>query len=103
MHERRIRLNVKDFFRKCFMSQFARYYLFLHSYELIFVLVLAAWYTRSEIFIGLSIGMVSHIFIDTLHWIEGAYCYFLTYRIAVKFNGAKIFPQDYLYEKLKKK
>lgn len=93
VHAGKIKIDVKDFFDKCNNTEFNRYFLFLHSYEFIVVLLIMAFVCKTAILIGLSLGFGSHMLVDTLNWPKGAICYSLIYRIAVRFEGEKIFPK----------
>lgn len=93
VHAGKIKIDVKDFFNKCNNTEFNRYFLLLHSYEFIAVLVIITFIYKTNILTGLSLGFGSHMLIDTLNWPKGAKCYSLIYRIAVRFEGEKIFPK----------
>lgn len=60
------RLDIKDFFYKCYHYKLKKLYLILHSYELLFLLFSFLFVVKSDILLGVFIGMLSHIIADVL-------------------------------------
>ena len=71
-------------------------YIIFHSYEFIFLLWLfIAFYQLSVVWVGLAVGVTTHILLDKFHNPIRPFVYFLTYRMKNKFNKESIYPEDY--------
>ena len=84
--------KVKDFFRVCNNSQFNRIFLFLHGWEWVALLGMAAWVTGWNPWItGTFIGIGQHIFFDAFHNSSGFKSYLLFWRWKKDFDFDSIF------------
>ena len=91
LYEKKIKLDIKDFFYKCEALILNKVYLLLHSYELIIILAILAYFTNDYIVLGLLIGFGTHIMLDLaankVHFLG----YSFIFRLINKFNSKKIF------------
>ena len=93
--------KIKDFFQNCHNCQFNKIFLFLHAWELVALMGLAAWLTEWNPWItGTFIGLGQHIFFDTIYNDSGFMCYSLLYRWKKDFDFDTIFHslKDHKYE-----
>jgi len=71
-------------------------YLFFHAYEWLTVLWLTIWWLKLDvIWIGLAVGLTSHLVCDQFANPLKPFTYFLTYRIINKFERRKLFDENY--------
>lgn len=96
--EGKIKIDIKDFFYKCDNFQLKKAFLFLHSYEMIVLLMILTFlYPGNNFILGFTIGYISHLLLDiiynfSLNILKGKdkfLLYFLTYRILKKFEFKK--------------
>ena len=91
IYEKKIELDLKDFFYKCGTLTLEKEPLILHSYELITVLAIVSYFINNYIIVGLLLGLGTHIVFD----IFTNKVYFLGYsfifRLIHKFNYRKVF------------
>jgi hypothetical protein len=96
--EGKIRIDIKDFFYKCENFKLKKAFLFLHSYEIIVLLVVLNFlFSESKFILGFTIGYMTHLLLDisynfSLNILRGKdkyFLYFLTYRILKKFELKK--------------
>src|SRR3989338_3756884 len=91
LYEKKIKLDIKDFFYKCEALILNKVYLLLHSYELIIILAILAYFTNNYIVLGLLIGFGTHIMLDLsankVHFLG----YSFIFRLINRFNSKKIF------------
>ena len=91
LYEKKIKLDIKDFFYKCEALILNKVYLLLHSYELIIILAILAYFTNNYIVLGLLIGFGTHIMLDLaankVHFLG----YSFIFRLINKFNSKKSF------------
>ena len=91
LYEKKIKLDIKDFFYKCEALILNKVYLLLHSYELIIILAILAYFTNDYIVLGLLVGFGTHIMLDLaankVHFLG----YSFIFRLINKFNSKKIF------------
>ena len=91
LYEKKIKLDIKDFFYKCEALILNKVYLLLQSYELIIILAILAYFTNDYIVLGLLIGFGTHIMLDLaankVHFLG----YSFIFRLINKFNSKKIF------------
>ncbi len=94
-----VSINIKEFFYKCHNGNFRKIFLFFHSYEITFFIVLLYFYIQNDILLGLIIGVWSHMILDILYntkinFSKGSvrivgYSFF--YRLAKKFDASKFY------------
>lgn len=85
------RFNLRNFL-KCAYLESGKVYIFLHSWEIIFLLLLICLACKSRELLIFSISLAFHLAIDTLQR-KNILCYFLIYRIIRKFEVKDIFPE----------
>ena len=91
LYEKKIKLDIKDFFYKCEALILNKVYLLLHSYELIIILAILAYFTNDYIVLGLLIGFGTHIMLDLVANKVHFLGYSFIFRLINKFNSKKIF------------
>ena len=72
-------------------------YLFLHSWELAFIILLAGLIIPSGILLALFLGMSAHLTVDSIQRENPYTTYFLIYRISKGFKVDAIMPQHHGY------
>lgn len=85
------KFNLKDFFSSTYLKS-GKIYLFLHSWELNFIIFLLGLIFKSEELLILSASLITHLVIDNIR-IKKLPPYFLTYRIIKKFDLKIFFPE----------
>lgn len=85
------RFNLKDFFN-CSYLKSGKVYIFLHSWEINFIIFIIALVVDSYGLFLLFAGLSLHLAIDNLQR-ENFLCYFITYRILKRFNLYVIMPE----------
>lgn len=69
-------VRPRDFIEAVYTAKFERMTLFLHSWEIIFLLFIVTWQTNwNPVLVGVLIGFSHHLILDKLYTGEG----FLTY------------------------
>jgi len=96
--------RIKDFFRVCNNCQFNRIFLFLHGWEWVALLGMAAWLTNWNPWVtGTLIGFGQHIVLDSFYNASGFRSYSLFWRWREDFVFDRIFynltTQKYEYKK----
>jgi len=72
-------------------------YLFLHSWELVFIILLAGLAFPSGILLALFLGMSAHLVVDSIQRKNPYTTYLLIYRISQRFKVDAIMPQHHGY------
>ena len=66
--ERKVKIDVKDFFYKCENFQLKKTFLLLHSYEIIVLLIILNFlYPENKFVVGFSIGYGTHLLLDIIY------------------------------------
>lgn len=91
IHRKMFKLSFKDFMKMCKEYKVIKVVILFHSYELIviFLLILLFWYNK--LFVGIIIGMTTHILIDVLSNPILLRSYSFIFRFFHKFNHTKIY------------
>ncbi|MEA1926868.1 MAG: hypothetical protein U9N73_01575 [Candidatus Auribacterota bacterium] len=96
-------ISLRKFFQAADDHAYQKFFLFLHSYELVaiswlltFTLIPYPW------MLGLSIGITLHIIADQIYNPCDYRTYFLSFRILHRFEGDRLFPLE-LQEKYKER
>jgi len=91
---KKIDFDVKEFFRKCNNYELDHFYVLLHSWEILplFVMLLIISNYNPWI-IGVSIGFVEHLILDTLYNDVKLAAYFFTNRFKHGFKSNKIYDR----------
>jgi hypothetical protein len=93
----RFTLSLKRICCACLRIRFRRLYILLHSYELLLVLWLAIFaFSLSDVWKAAAIGLTQHIIFDQLTNPMTRYGYFLTYRLARRFDKNVIIRSQHL-------
>jgi hypothetical protein len=80
--KKEIPLSYKKLLHFCHQEPDARLYLFLHSYELIFIFWACIYYFEwNAVCLGVAVGVTAHIICDEIFNPMRPLAYFLTYRI----------------------
>lgn len=88
--------RYKDLVEFCWDSKVDKQYLFFHAYEYLFILwFLISFFYLGKIWIGIAIGLTTHILFDQFTNPIKPFFYFLTYRIKYGFEKTKILPKEY--------
>jgi membrane-bound metal-dependent hydrolase YbcI (DUF457 family) len=86
-----IKLSVKDFFDRCEKNKLRKYFVFLHSIEVLFLFILLYFlFLRKEIVLGIILGMSCHIVCDYLTNGVSTLTYFLYIRQKHNFDSLKL-------------
>jgi flagellar biosynthesis protein FliR len=93
IHEKKVRLDVKDFFTKCEGYGLSKVYLVLHSYELIILLAVVVVLTKNTVLAGVLAGVTTHLVFD--QFTNGAHMfgYSFIFRAFTKFDIKTAFPK----------
>jgi len=89
------RIDIKDFFRKCTTYSMKKFYVPLHSYEVILLLIAVNLAVKSEIALGVLVGFSVHLMADLSGNFTKVLSYSLIYRIAKKFDSGKMYTPPY--------
>jgi hypothetical protein len=85
--------RVKDFIHSVYNGKFHRMTLFLHSWELLFLIGIIAWFTKwNPTITGVLIGFGHHLVLDTVHNSRTVRAYSFIWRWNRDFEFAQIFP-----------
>jgi len=90
-NEKKIKLNIKDFFYKCENLKLKKVTLIFHSYELLILLVLLLLTKYNVIVFGILLGFILHIFFDLIFNCGNLMTYSFIYRVIHKFEFKQIF------------
>jgi len=89
-------LSYKKLLDFCTNDHRTKLYLFLHSYELLFLFWLSIYYfDLNVIWLGIAVGMTIHILCDEVANPLRPLAYFLTYRMKNKFERKHFFKKGY--------
>lgn len=83
--------NLKEFFG-CRHLKSGRVYLILHSWEIIFIILIISSIINNAPLLIIALSMSAHVITDTF-WRKNKLFYFLSYRIAKKFNAKVLLPE----------
>lgn len=83
--------NLRDFLN-CSYLKSGRVYIFLHSWEINFIIFIIALSIDSYSLFLLFVGFSSHLVIDNLQR-KNVFCYLIIYRFLKKFNLSVIMPE----------
>ena len=87
-------LNITTFCKSCYENRLAKALLFLHSFELLFILwILITVFKLNIIWITLALGVTMHLIIDQFSNRILPLSYFFTYRCSKDFNIEMLFPR----------
>jgi len=87
-----IKLDLHDFFYRCENFWIKKFYLLLHSYELLFFLLLYIYLTPSyPLTLGILLGFSQHLLLDQIFNGAKPLGYFLIYRWWKGFSGEDVF------------
>jgi hypothetical protein len=91
--------RYKDLVDFCFDTRVKKNYLIFHAYEYLFILWLSIYFfDLGVIWIGIAVGLTTHLLLD--QWtnpIKPLY-YFLTFRIGNQFEKTKILSEKYFQQ-----
>lgn len=92
----RFTFSIKRIYCACIRIRFRKIYILLHSYEMLIILWLAIYFfSLSNIWKALAIGLTQHIIFDQLTNPISRYGYFLTFRIAKGFKKEIVLKTTY--------
>jgi len=93
LREHGFTFKVKDFIHEFCSGNFNRITLFFHSWELLFLIAIIAWFTKwNPTITGVLIGFGHHLVLDTFYNGNTARAYFFIWRWKRDFKYAQIFP-----------
>jgi len=97
--QKELPLNFKKLVDFCRDDQQSKLHLFLHSYELLFLLWFSIYYFSLEtVWLGIAVGFTMHIICDEIANPMRPLSYFLTYRIKHNFSRKMLFKKGYYDE-----
>ena len=89
-------LNFKKLVDFCHNNYHSKLYIFLHSYELLFLLWFSIYYfSLGAVWLGAAVGFTAHIICDEIVNPLRPLSYFLTYRIKQNFSRKILFKKGY--------
>ncbi len=89
-----VRVDVAHFFRASYEREYTKVYLWLHAWEWLPLLVLAAWWSGWNGWLaGVLIGWTQHMIADQIANTPHAWSYFLIGRWRHQFDHQKAFPK----------
>lgn len=89
-------VNLQDMFHLSYNNLFPRFYLLLHSYELLALVWIAIiLFTRNKLALGIALGLTIHLIQDEVGNCGNPLFYFLTFRAIKKFDGDKMVPREF--------
>ncbi|MBN1824599.1 MAG: hypothetical protein JW803_09810 [Endomicrobiales bacterium] len=91
--------SPSHFMETCNASRLEKTRLFLHSYEIIFILGAMAYFTREVWLIGICAGIGQHLLVDQMFNKTLPLTYFLSFRAKNGYHARKIF--DYSKESVR--
>ena len=81
-----------DFFKH---ERRAKLYLFLHAYELLFILWVSIFaFSLGNVWLGVALGFTTHIICDEIFNPFKPLAYFMTYRIKHKFSREALYKRN---------
>ena len=84
--------NVRRFVNAFENGEIKKAYLYFHSYELLFILILLCFVTRFNHFLSFTtLGFAVHLFFDQIFNPVKPLTYFITYRILNSYNADIVF------------
>lgn len=90
-----MKIDIPHLVRKCAAYDFRKYYLFLHSWEIIILFGLVTWFVSPQgLMLGIFIGLTQHMIFDQAFNHTKPLGYFLLNRLKNKFAGNKVFNYD---------
>ena len=88
--------HYKDLAEFCFDKKVGKQYLLFHAYEYLFVLwFLIYLFSLGKVWIGIAIGLTTHILFDQWTNPIQPLFYFLTFRVQNEFDKTKILSEKY--------
>ncbi|OGS36393.1 MAG: hypothetical protein A2293_03695 [Elusimicrobia bacterium RIFOXYB2_FULL_49_7] len=92
-----LRFDLPHFFKTCEEYKLVKVHLWLHSLELLPILALITWFTRSAAIAGFTIGLAQHLLFDYLANRIYPESYFVLYRWGMGFVNEKVFdvPEEF--------
>lgn len=92
--------RYKDLVDFCWEQNDGKSYLFLHTYEYIFVLwFLVYFFHLGTVWLGVTVGLTAHLVLDQWTNPIKPFFYFLTFRINKQFVKTKILSELYFQRK----
>ena len=89
-------LSFKKLVDFCKNDHYSKLYIFLHSYELLFLLWLSIFtFSFGAVWLGIAIGFTTHIICDEIANPLRPLSYFLAYRMRHNFSREMIFKKGY--------
>ena len=89
-------INLQDMFHLSNNNLFPRFYLLLHSYELLALIWIAIiWFTGNKLALGIAIGLTIHLVQDEIGNRGNRLFYFLTFRAIKKFDKDKLVTREF--------
>lgn len=87
-----IKFDLYDFFHRCENCGIKKFYLLLHSYELLFLSALVVYFTPpNPLTLGILIGFSQHLLLDQISNAAHPFVYFFIYRWRNNFSGEYVF------------
>jgi len=95
--------RYKDLVDFCWYDEEGKVYLFLHAYEYLFVLWFVIYvFCLGKVWLGVAIGLTTHLVFDQWANPGKPLFYFLTFRIKNRFEKIKTVSDVYFQRKFKK-
>ena len=95
--------RYKDLVDFCWDAKVNKHYLLFHAYEYLFILwFLIYFFNIGVIWIGVALGLTTHLLFDQWTNPIKPFFYFLTFRLKNQFEKRKILSEEYFQDKKKK-
>lgn len=85
------KFNLHDFLNSTYLKS-GRVYIFLHSWEIIFLIFSFALLVKSEAWLIIALSFSVHLLVDNFQR-QNIFCYLLIYRIAKRFEVKILLPE----------
>ncbi len=91
------KINMKHFFNTFKLEALDNIFVFLHSWEIMAMCLIAAWLTDwKPVLLGIFVGGSIHLFLDHLFNGHSPFAYWLLYRARYRFAGKYFYgPKEY--------
>lgn len=93
IYKKKIIFHIKHIYNFCEKERKGKLYIIFHSYEFLLILWLCIFvFHLNKIYLGLAIGLTTHLFFDQIVNTVKPLTYFLTYRLKNNFSKESIYP-----------
>ena len=80
------KFSIKEFFDTCYNYRLKKFYLIMHSYEILILSWVMYFILKNEVLLGINIGYTVHLLSDQFGNFTKLFTYFFTFRLIKKFE-----------------